>query len=117
MKYPWLWTIMIWVIALLGLITMLPYNEKYQSIAALSCGSLGFVGAMPLIKNDKNLLHNVLAMIAGISSQLWVALVWDWETLAAWWTAYLIPLLINKNKWCFWAEIWCLVSIAATLLK
>ena len=68
MKYPWMWTIFIWVLTFIGLFNMLPCNELYESIAFLSCGCLGLLGAAPLIKGEKNTAHYILAIIAGILS-------------------------------------------------
>jgi hypothetical protein len=68
MKYPWMWTIFIWILAFIGLFNMLPCNKLYESIAFLSCGCLGLLGAVPLIKGEKNTAHYILAIIAGILS-------------------------------------------------
>ena len=68
MKYPWMWTIFIWVLTFIGLFNMLPCNELYESIAFLSCGCLGLLGAVPLIKGERNTAHYILAIIAGILS-------------------------------------------------
>ena len=90
MKYPWMWTIFIWTLAFIGLFNMLPCNELYESIAFLSCGCLGLLGAAPLIKGEKNIAHYILAIIAGILSQVWVLLE-NPKSLIVW---ILFPILM-----------------------
>ena len=114
MKYPWMWTIFIWTLAFIGLFNMLPCNELYESIAFLSCGCLGLLGAVPLIKGEKNTAHYILAIIAGILSQVWVLLE-NPKSLIVW---ILFPILILtpsfSQKWCFIVEIICLISLIIT---
>lgn len=111
MKYPWMWIVMIWILALIGLFIMMPH---YQIIAFLSCSCLGFVGAMPLIKNEKNAAHYVLAIIAGVLSQIWVLLI-NYKSLSIW-ILFLLLMCIPKlrSKWCLIMEIICLISIILT---
>lgn len=117
LKYPWIWIILIWIIALLGLCTMVPFNQTYEIIAFLSCSCLGFVGAMPLISTEKNKEHYFLAIIAGVLSQIWVLLV-NPKVLIIW-LGYLLLMCFPqlRSKWCLLVEIFCLLSVVLTLLN
>lgn len=117
LKYPIIWTLGIWILALIGFLTMVDFNETYSGIAFASCAFLTFVGAMPLIKYEKNTLHYVFGILTCIFSQLWVLLAGDWITLLVLWIMYGIWMIITKgNKWCFLAEIWCLLNIIIALI-
>lgn len=106
MKYPWMWIIMIWTLTFIGLFIMMP-----SIVAFLSCACLGFVGAMPLIKNEKNTAHYVLAIIAGVLSQIWVLLV-NYKALFIWVLFLLLMCIPNlRPKWCLIVEIICLLAI------
>ena len=69
---------------------------------------------MPLIKNEKNAAHYVLAIIAGVLSQIWVLLV-NYKSLSIW-ILFLLLMCIPKlrSKWCLIMEIICLISIILT---
>ena len=117
MKYPWMWTIFIWALAFIGLFNMLPCNELYESIAFLSCGCLGLLGAAPLIKGEKNIAHYILAIIAGILSQVWVLLE-NPKSLIVWILFPILMLIPNfRQKWCFIVEIICLISLTITFFN
>ena len=58
-----------WTIAF----TISPYiieslDENFKVLGFLMMASLAFCGAMPLIKKDKNTLHNIFGVSAGILS-------------------------------------------------
>ena len=58
-----------WTIAL----TTGPYmvealNENVEGLGFATMASLAFCGAMPLIKKDKNTLHNIFGVSAGVLS-------------------------------------------------
>lgn len=110
-KHGPLWTLCIWVITFLGMCAMVPYNDTYSIVAFLSCSCLGFVGIMPLIEGQHNTVHNILGIGACLLSQLWCGLVGGGYPLIIWWVLYVILLPFFKSKWCFFAEIWCLISI------
>ena len=121
MKHSIFWTLGVWTFAALGLVFMLPYDENYASVAFLSCDCIVIVGAMPLIKKEANTLHNIFGIVGCLLSQLWTAIAGDISFLYQWWVLY--PLLLialflfgYERKWCFFAEIWCAVSIIYTLL-
>ena len=117
LKYPIIWTLGIWILSLVGFITMVDYNETYSGVAFASCTFLTFVGAIPLIKHEKNILHYIFGILACVTSQLWVLLVGDWITLLVLWVMYGLWIIITKDKnWCFLAEIWCLINIILTLI-
>ena len=117
MKYPWMWTIFIWILTFIGLFNMLPCNELYENIAFLSCGCLGLLGAVPLIKGEKNIAHYILAIIAGILSQVWVLLE-NPKSLIVWILFPILMLIPNfRQKWCFIVEIICLISLTITFFN
>lgn len=43
-------------------------NENVKGLGFATMASLVFCGAMPLIKNDKNTLHNIFGVSAGVLS-------------------------------------------------
>lgn len=114
-KHSILWTLAIWLVAFIALIPMMTYDERYSAIAFASCVSIALVGTMPLAKNENNTLHNIFGISGCLFSQLWAALSGDWRDIALWWSLYIIPLIVNKDKWCFFAEIWCIISVIYTL--
>lgn len=113
-KHSSLWTLCMWVITFLGMCAMVPYNDTYSIVAFLSCSCLGFVGIMPLIEGQHNTVHNILGIGACLLSQLWCGLVGSWQLLIIGWVLYSVLLPLFKSKWCFFAEIWCLVIITIT---
>lgn len=115
LKHDTIWTLGVWASAILGMLTMIPHNDTYQSVAFIACACLAMVGIMPLVKGQHNTLHNIFGISACGLSQLWVGLVGNWEFLIVWWVLYAISLVITKPKWCFVAEVWCIISIIFAL--
>lgn len=109
-KRSTLWTLCMWLATIVALLTLSLHNEQYQTIAFLSCACLGMVGIMPLIEGKHNTLHNIFGVSACLLNQAWVGLVYSWEFLIVWWVLYAILLYFAKSKWCFVAEIWCVLS-------
>ena len=101
-----------------GFYFMIEHNKQLSALAFLACSSLAFVGAMPLVKNQKNTLHNILGTVAAILSQLWVFLDQypDYKWLLIVWIIYAILLLILKNKWCFVAELICIGTVVKSII-
>ena len=116
MKHPSMWTIPIWGIATLGLLTMPQYDRYYAGMAFASCACLVFCGAMPLVRNESNLLHNILGIAACVTSQLWCVFAGEWYVPFVLWAEYLLMLPFMEGKWCFWAEVMCLFVVVVTLM-
>jgi len=122
MKHDIWWILGVWAVAGCGLATMIPHSSTYAGIAFASCFCLALVGAMPLVKGEHNTLHNIFGIAACLLSQLWVFLVGNRIHLFFLWTLYLIVLLLllinnKETKWCFFAEIWCFISIAKEIIS
>ena len=111
-KSGW-WTASMWIAAFVILFFMCQVG--YEWLAFASCGCLVAVGLLPLKDDSKNVMHYVFAMACALISQVWAGLVGDWLSLAIWWLVYAISLPIIKAKWCFVAEVWCVVSVLITI--
>ena len=106
-----LWTLWIWTLTGLTmpkLLNVLP--EEWKFIGFIGLGCLGFVGAMPLIPDEKNTLHNVLGIATGIFTQvavliLWPSLLWCW----------IIFLVLGWRKPVFVSEMICWVTLVSCL--
>ena len=111
MKYPWMWILLIWGLSFLGLVIM--PDIGHPTLAFFSCASLAFVGAMPLVENEKNTSHNILGVIAAITSQVWCCLCGDIEKVLLSWLLYLLVLTIPnvRTYWCLIAELLCLYNV------
>ena len=117
MRHPVLWTLMVWAIAAIGYWLMCSASEDYVPLAFVSMACIGFVGAMPLIKNDNNTLHWVCGIGGCVLSQIWCILVTGLTPVVAWWWAYSVLLTIllcteHARQWCFWMELWCMAAVA-----
>ena len=93
----WIWTIYIWIIAC----TVGPYmiqalDENVEGLGFATMASLAFCGAMPLIKKDKNTLHNIFGVSAGVLSQICVALINPMWLLV--WIVMLILFIVHLIK-------------------
>ena len=118
MKHPYLWTLMVWAIAAIGYFLMASKSESLIPLAFATSGSIAFVGCMPLIKNERNILHWICGITGCVLSQVWCILTAGFIPILLWWLAYCIMLILTKqtNKWCFWLEMWCISSVAGTYL-
>lgn len=93
----WTWTAWIFLCAFLimpPLIEAMPDNVRF--LAFFMAASLAFCGAMPLMMNEKNTGHYVCGILAGIFSQICVAIICHWCLL--WWLLLLIIPFCDK-KW------------------
>lgn len=120
----WIWIIWMWTISILlgpQLIQILPDNIEGLGFATMA--SLMFCGAMPLVKEDKNVLHNIFGVSAGILSQVCVAII-----NPLWLLVWIVILLLfvtslvksNKvlNKYgVFIAESLCAASTYGSLIS
>lgn len=119
---PVLWTLMVWTIALAGYCLMAVASEQYIPVAFAATACLLFVGSMPLIGEEGNILHWAFGILGCALTQLWCLLVLTSAyALLLWWTAYAVVLVLMAIKgclrtWCFWLETWCMLAVAMTLI-
>lgn len=74
----WIWIVWMWAVSL----TLAPsLIEKCGLVGFLTIGCLIFCGAMPLVKDEPNKMHNVFGIAAGILSQVCVAIINPWWLL------------------------------------
>lgn len=107
-----MWTVCMWVAAFVVLWLMCKVGEPWIAFSACAC--LVMVGVLPLKEDSKNIAHYVFAIGAAGLSQLWCGITGEWFWLVIWWLIYGISLPIIKSKWCFIAEIWCIISVIFT---
>lgn len=77
----WLWTAWIWAVSLTLAPSLLDALGRYSFLGFLTVACLLFCGAMPLVKHEKNTLHNVFGVAAGILSQACVVVISPWWLL------------------------------------
>lgn len=72
----WLWIVGMWVVTLLtapALLEAMPADKQYVAFAAIV--PLMFVGAMPLVADEPNTAHYVLAIASGVLTQVCVLIL------------------------------------------
>ena len=138
-RIGWWWTLMVWAIAACSFVAMMsvdwtavPLRDGFGwladvmpglGFAASSC--VGFVGAMPLVPGEHNRLHWSFGIAACVLSQLWTLLsvvsrppcsaAASLAALALLLTALLAAAVLTRSlrrSWCFWLELWCILSPA-----
>lgn len=116
-KGQWLFTVVMWVVGFLLMpVLMEKVSEQTQFIAFLMVSGICFVGASPLVLKEKNTIHYVFAAVAGIASQLLVAL--NQPLLLLLWFLYIGYTLLAKDgsKNLFWVEVSCMLTVFAFCL-
>ena len=116
-KGQWAFTIVMWVVGFLLMpVLMEKVSEQTQFIAFLMISGICFVGASPLVLKEKNTIHYVCAAVAGIASQLLVAL--NQPLLLLLWFLYIGYTLLAKDgsKNLFWVEVSCMLTVFAFCL-
>lgn len=123
----WAWTLWIWSVTLLMCPSLFDtIGNDHGVLAHCFATSMMFVGAMPLVKGDRNKAHNVLGITAGIFSQICVAVI-DPDWLSGW---MLFVFLIGsvyvqpqgwlgkamKGKTVFVAEAVCWLTVTGSLI-
>lgn len=119
--YQFVWTLFIWSMAFGICPALLDALDGsiFQFVGFLTIAALAFVGAMPLVRHDPNTAHNILAIAAGIGSQLCVMLICSWWLLL-WFV--LVPLIasstmrIFEGKGIFILEVLCYITLIAAIL-
>ena len=116
-KGQWVFTIVMWMVGFMLMpVLMENVSEQTQFIAFLMIGGVCFVGAAPLVLKEKNTIHYVCAAVAGIASQLLVAL--NHPLLLLSWFLYIGYTLVAKDvsKNLFWVEVSCMLTVFALCL-
>lgn len=109
-----MWTVCMWVASFVVLWLMCQCGEPW--IAFCACACLVMVGVLPLKEDSKNIAHYVFAILSCVLSQVWVGMMGEWQMLGWLWIGYICLLPILKNKWCFVAEVWCVISVLYTII-
>lgn len=118
--YQFVWTLFIWSMAFGICPSLLEVMDgsPFQFLGFLTIASLAFVGAMPLIKHDPNTAHNILAIAAGIGSQLCVLIISPWWLLL--WLLFLpillFPMRCLEGKGIFVLELFCYITLITSVL-
>ena len=113
----WLFTIVMWIVGFTLLPSLLEkVSEQTQFLAFIMIAGVMFVGAAPLLANERNTIHYVFAAIAGLSSQLLVALNQPLFLLT--WMLYVGYTLFAKDVRLnfLFAEVICMTNIFAYCL-
>lgn len=116
-KSQWVFTIVMWLVGFsLMPVLMEKVSESTQFLAFFMIAGILFVGAAPLVLKEKNTVHYVFAAIAGIASQLLVAL--NQPLLLLTWFLYIGYTIIAKDasRNLFWTEVMCMLNIFAYCL-
>ena len=115
----YIWIIWMWLTSATvypQLVNELSDSSKPVGFATLA--SLVFCGAMPLVKNEKNTLHNIFGILAGVLSQVCVTFIKP-ELLIVW-VMMLILLVTSKSTLekygVFIAECLCAISTYGSLM-
>ena len=116
-KAAWVFSAVMWLV---GFLLMPPLMEKVSDstrfIAFFMVAGILFVGASPLVAKEKNTIHYVCAAVAGIASQLLVAL--NQPMFLLMWFPYIGYTLLAKDgsKNFFWVEVSCMLTVFAYCL-
>lgn len=81
-KWQFVWILWVWVIAFTSGIPTIEYlGENVKVIGFVYMAALMFTGALPLFNSEVEKEHYVCAIIAGVVSQVCVALISPWWLL------------------------------------
>ena len=113
--WRWCWTIWLWIIAFLmvpSLVSSLP--DEWKFIGFIFHTLLIFLGAIPSFDVSHEKQHTILAILAGILSQICVFILCPWW-LFMW---IIIPIVIwyIPIKLVFFCEIICMATLYGCLL-
>lgn len=116
-KVVWVFSAVMWFV---GFLLMPPLMEKVSDstrfIAFFMVAGILFVGASPLVAKEKNTIHYVCAAVAGVASQLLVAL--NQPMFLLMWFTYIGYTLVAKDgsRNFFWVEVTCMLTVFAYCL-
>ena len=88
-------------------------TENTQFLAFLAIAGVFGVGGTPLLVHEKNTIHNICAIVAGLASQVLVYL--NSPRLMLLWFLYVGYTLAAKDgrKNLFWVEVACMLTVFA----
>lgn len=95
--WQWVWTAWLAIVDIFAapaLFEAMP--ETWQFVGFLFIGCLLFVAGLPLVRKSRNKAHEVLAIAAGVFSQLCVGIICPWWFLL--WIMFAIIPFFDK-KW------------------
>ena len=117
-NYGWVFTLVMFVSALLMLIPLLDSGKGVQFLAFLGCAGLMFVGAAPnYVDKDTFPIHKAAAITAAIGCAGWCASVNLAPTLLlaiAALIVYFPPAAKPKAVGCYWAEVAAFLDVYLT---
>lgn len=86
-------------------------SDNFQFLAFFTVVALGVLGVYPLFKGEKNTIHNVAGVAACVFSQAVIAIERPSLLLSWLFFGLLMGLKEGREKWCFFAEVICFVSV------
>lgn len=105
--WQWLWTVWLWLVSFTIAPPLLEViKPPFQFVGFLTVACLLFVASMPLVRHERNTLHYVFAIAAGILSQVCVLVIKP-IALSAWVALPLFLWVFGKE---FFKEAVVLVS-------
>lgn len=115
-KWKWTFTAVMITVAFMIAPQLMIVSSGYEYLAFLTVVGIIGVGVDPLVKNEKNIVHYVSAIIMGISSQILVKLIN--ALYFALWIPYVFYTLYMEDgsKNMFLGEIVMLLATAAICL-
>ncbi len=117
-NYGWVFTLVMFVSAILMLIPLLDSGKGIQFLAFLGCAGLMFVGAAPnYVDKDAFPIHKVGAIVAAIGCVGWCASINLAPTLLlaiAVLIIYFPPAKKPKAVGCYWAEVAAFLDVYLT---
>jgi len=116
-KMKWTFTMVMMIVGFMIVPQLMEViNSNYEFLGFLTVLGIFGVGADPLVKGEKNIVHYVSAAIMGISSQIIVLM--NMPNLMYMWIPYVMYTLYEKksDKNMFFAEIIMLISLGIVCL-
>lgn len=117
-NYGWVFTLVMFVSAILMLIPMLDCDKGVQCLAFLGCAGLMFVGFAPhYLDNNEHAIHKAAAITAAVGCVGWCSSVNLVPTLLlaiAVLIIYFPPAKKSQAAGCYWAEVAAFLDVFLT---
>lgn len=117
-NYGWVFTLVMFVSAVLMLISMLDCGKGVQCLAFLGCAGLMFVGFVPrYLDSNEHAIHKSAAITSAVGCVGWCASVNLVPTLLLAIAALIIyfpPVVKPKAVGCYWAEVAAFLDVFLT---